>query len=341
MSNSKFKIYELNKNDNEGISFSANNIEKLVVSRDRIVQKFNYLFAYEKSYDTINRYYNLLLVEYYEFLDALKDPDQTLYEALEELADIVLYQNSLVNELRYNLSTEENDSYFFNEELPAERAIEYSTKTLDSIPSSLAEVFTQYFMQIFSQLVKLYPDRKYHRGQNEEIDHQKDLERAVELIKTLEGVTTTMVFFNLLIIQNQVADTFQLKDLIEEFDRIIVNKIDKVEKRLDTEYPTSNVVSTVTIEKVDDEQTDLSAEPQDVRSIDEVEDLTLNSMGYTKYIGRFHRDSIDGYTFEDYLEDNKDLLGNDKLIFTPISEFEKEGDVYTITFLKSLLLQDR
>lgn len=341
MSNSKFKIYELNKNDNEGISFSANNLEKLVVSRDRIVQKFNYLFAYEKSYDTINRYYNLLLVEYYEFLDALKDPDQTLYEALEELADIVLYQNSLVNELRYNLSTEENDSYFFNEELPAERAIEYSTKTLDSIPSSLAEVFTQYFMQIFSQLVKLYPDRKYHRGQNEEIDHQKDLERAVELIKTLEGVTTTMVFFNLLIIQNQVADTFQLGDLIEEFDHIIVNKIDKVEKRLDTEYPTSNVVSTVTIEKVDDEETDLSAEPQDVRSIDEVEDLTLNSMGYTKYIGRFHRDSIDGYTFEDYLEDNKDLLGNDKLIFTPISEFEKEGDVYTITFLKSLLLQDR
>ena len=341
MSNSKFKIYELNKNDNEGISFSANNIEKLVVSRDRIVQKFNYLFAYEKSYDTINRYYNLLLVEYYEFLDALKDPDQTLYEALEELADIVLYQNSLVNELRYNLSTEENDSYFFNEELPAERAIEYSTKTLDSIPSSLAEVFTQYFMQIFSQLVKLYPDRKYHRGQNEEIDHQKDLERAVELIKTLEGVTTTMVFFNLLIIQNQVADTFQLGDLIEEFDHIIVNKIDKVEKRLDTEYPTSNVVNTVTIEKVDDEETDLPADPQDVRSIDEVEDLTLNSMGYTKYIGRFHRDSIDGYTFEDYLEDNKDLLGNDKLIFTPISEFEKEGDVYTITFLKSLLLQDR
>lgn len=341
MSNSKFKIYELNKNDNEGISFSANNIEKLVVSRDRIVQKFNYLFAYEKSYDTINRYYNLLLVEYYEFLDALKDPDQTLYEALEELADIVLYQNSLVNELRYNLSTEENDSYFFNEELPAERAIEYSTKTLDSIPSSLAEVFTQYFMQIFSQLVKLYPDRKYHRGQNEEIDHQKDLERAVELIKTLEGVTTTMVFFNLLIIQNQVADTFQLGDLIEEFDHIIVNKIDKVEKRLDTEYPTSNVVNTVTIEKVDDEETDVPTEPREVRSIDEVEDLTLNSMGYTKYIGRFHRDSIDGYTFEDYLEDNKDLLGNDKLIFTPISEFEKEGDVYTITFLKSLLLQDR
>lgn len=341
MSNSKFKIYELNKNDNEGISFSANNIEKLVVSRDRIVQKFNYLFAYEKSYDTINRYYNLLLVEYYEFLDALKDPDQTLYEALEELADIVLYQNSLVNELRYNLSTEENDSYFFNEELPEERAIEYSTKTLDSIPSSLAEVFTQYFMQIFSQLVKLYPDRKYHRGENEEIDHQKDLERAVELIKTLEGVTTTMVFFNLLIIQNQVADTFQLGDLIEEFDNIIVNKIDKVEKRLDAEYPTSNVVNTVTIEKVDDEETDLPSEPQDVRSIDEVEDLTLNSMGYTKYIGRFHRDNIDGYTFEDYLEDNKDLLGNDKLIFTPISEFEKEGDVYTITFLKSLLLQDR
>ena len=228
MSNDKFKIYKLNKNDNEGISFSANNIEKLVVSRDRIVQKFNHLFTDEKSYDTINRYYNLLLVEYYEFLDALKDPDQTLSEALEELADVVLYQNSLVNELRYNLSTEENDSYFFKEELPAERAIEYSTKTLDSVPTSLAEVFTQYFMQIFSQLVKLYPDRKYHRGQNEEIDHQKDLERAVELIKTLEGVTTTMVFFNILIIQNQVADTFQLEELIEEFDHIIVNKIDKV-----------------------------------------------------------------------------------------------------------------
>lgn len=102
MSNDKFKIYKLNKNDNEGISFSANNIEKLVVSRDRIVQKFNHLFTDEKSYDTINRYYNLLLVEYYEFLDALKDPDQTLSEALEELADVVLYQNSLVNELRYN-----------------------------------------------------------------------------------------------------------------------------------------------------------------------------------------------------------------------------------------------
>ena len=87
MSNDKFKIYKLNKNDNEGISFSANNIEKLVVSRDRIVQKFNHLFTDEKSYDTINRYYNLLLVEYYEFLDALKDPDQTLSEALEELAE--------------------------------------------------------------------------------------------------------------------------------------------------------------------------------------------------------------------------------------------------------------
>ena len=339
MSNDKFKIYKLNKNDNEGISFSANNIEKLVVSRDRIVQKFNHLFTDEKSYDTINRYYNLLLVEYYEFLDALKDPDQTLSEALEELADVVLYQNSLVNELRYNLSTEENDSYFFKEELPAERAIEYSTKTLDSVPTSLAEVFTQYFMQIFSQLVKLYPDRKYHRGQNEEIDHQKDLERAVELIKTLEGVTTTMVFFNILIIQNQVADTFQLEELIEEFDHIIVNKIDKVEKRLDTEYPTSNVVNSLTIEKVD-EETDLPIEPQEVRSFDEVEDLALNSMGYTKYIGRFQRESIDGYTFDDYLEDNKDILGNDKLIFTPISDFEKDGDAYTITFLKSHVLED-
>ena len=194
-------------------------------------------------------------------------------------------------------------------------------------------------MQIFSQLVKLYPDRKYHRGQNEEIDHQKDLERAVELIKTLEGVTTTMVFFNILIIQNQVADTFQLEELIEEFDHIIVNKIDKVEKRLDTEYPTPNVVNSLTIEKVD-EETDLPTEPQEVRSFDEVEDLALNSMGYTKYIGRFQRESINGYTFDEYLEDNKDILGNDKLIFTPISDFEKDGDAYTITFLKSHVLED-
>ncbi len=341
MTTDKIKIYKLNQNDNDGISFSANNLEQLVVSRDRIVQKFNHLFTDEKSYDTINRYYNLLLVEYYEFLDALKDPDQTLSEALEELADVVLYQNSLVNELRYNLSIEENDSYFFKEELPAERAIEYSTKTLDNIPSSLAEVFTQYFMQIFGLLVKLYPDRKYHRGQNEEIDHQKDLERAVELIKTIEGVTTTMVFFNLLIIQNQVADTFQLGELIEEFDHIIVNKIDKVEKRLDTEYPTSNVVNTISIEKVDEEETALPTEPQEVRSIDEVEDLALNSMGYTKYIGRFQRDTIDDYSFDDYLEDNKDILGNDKLIFIPISDFEKDGDIYTITFLKSHVLEEK
>ena len=63
-------------------------------------------------------------------------------------------------------------------------------------------------------------------------------------------------------------------------------------------------------------------------------------MGYTKYIGRFQRESIDGYTFDDYLEDNKDILGNDKLIFTPISDFEKDGDVYTITFLKSHVLED-
>ena len=216
-------------------------INELISSREKIVDKFRGDFATEKSYETINRYYNLLLVEYYEFLESLAETEKNgLSPTLEELADIVLYQASLVNELSKKVfDNTPNGTYVLLEEFPIDREVigEIPLPSLTDFRPGVSEVFSTYFMSIFSPLIKNYPDRKYHRGETEEISEQQEEARTVHLFKTLEKATADMVLFNLLIIQNAEAEKgFELEDIFNQFNEILNLKIEKVDRRLVEDY---------------------------------------------------------------------------------------------------------
>lgn len=226
---------------NTKLTLTYKYINELISSRDKIVDKFRGDFATEKNYETINRYYNLLLVEYYEFLESLAETEKNgLSSTLEELTDIVLYQASLVNELSKKVFTDTpNGTYVLLEEFPIDREIigEIPLPSLTDFKPTVSEVFSTYFMSIFSPLIKNYPDRKYHRGETEEISEQQEEARTVHLFKTLEKATADMVLFNLLIIQNAEAEKgIELEDIFNQFNEILNFKIEKVDRRLVEEY---------------------------------------------------------------------------------------------------------
>lgn len=226
---------------NTKLTLTYKYINELISSRDKIVDKFRGDFATEKNYETINRYYNLLLVEYYEFLESLAETEKNgLSPTLEELADIVLYQASLVNELSKKVfDNTPNGTYVLLEEFPIDREVigEIPLPSLTDFRPGVSEVFSTYFMSIFSPLIKNYPDRKYHRGETEEISEQQEEARTVHLFKTLEKATADMVLFNLLIIQNAEAEKgVELEDIFNQFNEILNLKIEKVDRRLVEDY---------------------------------------------------------------------------------------------------------
>ena len=226
---------------NTRLTLTYKYLNELISSRDKIVDKFRGDFATERTYETINRYYNLLLVEYYEFLESLAETEKNgLSPTLEELADIVLYQASLINELSKKVFTDTpNGKYVLLEEFPADREVigEIPLPSLTDFKPDVSYVFSTYFMAIFSPLVKNYPDRKYHRGEPVEISEQQEEARTIHLFKTLEKATSDMVLFNLLILQNTEAEKgVELEDIFNQFNEILNLKIEKVDRRLTDEY---------------------------------------------------------------------------------------------------------
>ena len=226
---------------NTKLTLTYKHLNELISSRDKIVDKFRGDFATEKTYETINRYYNLLLVEYYEFLESLAETEKNgLSPTLEELADIVLYQASLINELSKKVFTDTpNGKYVLLEEFPIDREVigEIPLPSLTDFKPSVSAVFSTYFMAIFSPLVKNYPDRKYHRGESEEISERQEEARTIHLFKTLEKATADMVLDNLLIIQDAEAKNgLELEDIFNQFNEILNLKIEKVDRRLTDEY---------------------------------------------------------------------------------------------------------
>lgn len=212
------------------------NVDSLIQSRNFIVDKFLPKFIGEKSYDTIQRYFNLLLVEYCEFLNALAETEReaAVGHILEELADVVLYQASLSNEILKRTTVEDNDMYFFREELRFDRS--YKT-TISSVTSlKFDSIFTTYFQSIFNQLIDLYPDRKYHRGDIE--PPHPEQERTVRLIKSLEQSTVDMVIGNIICIFFKFNDDVESpENLINRFNDILNYKIEVVNDRLKQDYP--------------------------------------------------------------------------------------------------------
>ena len=226
---------------NTKLTLTYKYINELISSRDKIVDKFRGDFVTEKTYETINRYYNLLLVEYYEFLESLAETEKNgLSPTLEELADIVLYQASLINELSKKVFTDTpNGKYILLEEFPIDREVigEIPLPSLTDFKPDVSYVFSTYFMAIFSPLIKNYPDRKYHRGEPVEISEQQEEARTIQLFKTLEKATSDMVLFNLLILQNTEAEKgVELEDTFNRFNEILNFKIEKVDRRLTDEY---------------------------------------------------------------------------------------------------------
>ena len=209
-------------------------IEDLVRTRDTIVDKFHDKFSHEKSYETITRYYGLLLTEYCEFIETVVGKDFSLERTLEELADIILYQASLVNELRKNVCSTEEDWEYLNDRIQPSRA--YDTEPLTGVDYSIDTVFTAYFYSIFRPLIDFYPDRKYHRGDTIEVTQEEELTRTVNLISLLETTTMNMVVNNLRVLNIEKANELVLVELVDTLNCILRKKIETVDNRLVEDY---------------------------------------------------------------------------------------------------------
>ena len=221
-------------------------IEDLVRTRDTIVDKFHEKFSNEKSYETITRYYGLLLTEYCEFIETVVVKGFSLERTLEELADIILYQASLVNELRKNVCSTEEDWDYLNDRIQPNRA--YDTEPLSGVGYSIDTVFTAYFYSIFRPLIDFYPDRKYHRGVTSEVTQEEELNRTVNLINLLEIATMNMVVNNLKVLNIEKVEEIELVELVDTLNHILRKKIDTVDNRLVEDYEEGVVI-------VDEEET--------------------------------------------------------------------------------------
>ena len=222
------------------LSGSYQEAAALISSRNTIVDKFLPKFINEKPYDTVHRYFNLLLVEYCEFLNEISRPKDSfsLEAVLEELADVVLYQASLDNELMKRIDLTEADKYYVREEIPEDRVYQYKVTDVTQLKFDI--VFTAYFKDLFNNLIELYPDRKYHRGDTDALEIN-EVERTCKLIKNIETSTLQMVLSNVATLYMCYNDETESPVFVmEKFNNLLQHKIQVVNERLEQEYPDSS-----------------------------------------------------------------------------------------------------
>ena len=297
-------------------------VDELIQSRTTIVDKFHDRFIGEKSYETISRYLGLIISEYCEFLQeaVVKKEDVVLEATLEELADIVLYHASMANELTKNLDTV----------LIEGRTWEADVDEIPLESLSLESAFTTLMFVIYRNFDVSFPDRKYHRGEQEEVDPETDKTRSSEFIMGTESLLVANVLNNLRIISAHLD--IELETLVETFNRILLQKIDKVDQRLVDEYGEEIEEGVFT------ESTNGSSAAVDIILASNPlssEEIIDGQIIHTEWIVTVAQGDISSVSFHDYIKSWTDL-GDEVNRATLISNFRQVGpDSYEIRWLES------